>query len=276
MLAGIIKIVVYAVMAYAVVSLSVYFLQPGMIYYPNLLGRELVASPRDIGLEYSDVEFTTADQVKLHGWYIPHQQAQGTLLFFHGNAGNISHRLDSINIFHQLGLNIFIIDYRGYGNSEGKPTELGTYRDAEAAWTYLTHTLGQKSSDIIIFGRSLGGAIASWLATQHTPRALILESSFSSARSIGHHFYPMLPIDQIIRFNYDTQSHVEKISCPVLIAHSPDDDIIPYEEGRKIFAAASEPKTFLKLRGDHNNGFLLSSDQYINGLAAFIQQIKLR
>lgn len=273
MLAGIIKIVIYAVMAYTVVSLSVYFLQPGMLYYPNLPSRDLVSSPRDIGLDYRNVEFISADKVKLHGWYIPHPQPQATLLFFHGNAGNISHRLDSINIFHQLGLNVFIIDYRGYGNSEGEPTELGTYRDAEAAWHYLTHTLGEKSSDIIVFGRSLGGAIASWLATQHSPRALILESSFSSARSIGQHFYPMLPIEQIIRFNYDTQSHVEKTNCPVLIAHSPDDDIIPYAEGRKIFVAAGKQKTFLEMRGDHNSGFLLSGDIYIDGLRQFIQSL---
>ena len=267
---GIWKIVLVGIGIYAALSIYVYFMQSGLIYYPNMPGRNLISTPEDIDLAYQNVEFVTEDNIKLHGWFIPNKNAKGTVLFFHGNAGNISHRLDSIAIFHRLELNVFIIDYRGYGQSEGKITEKGTYRDAEAAWNYLNQTQGISENKIIIFGRSLGASIAGWLASKHTPAALIIESGFTSVASMGQRFYPFLPVRWLTYIKYDTKQYVKDISCPILVAHSKNDEIIPYLEGREIFEAAPEPKQFLEMRGGHNDGFMVSGSTYIEGLRSFI------
>ncbi len=264
------KLAIAGIGVYAVFSLYVYFMQSGLIFYPNMPGRNLTSTPENIGLSYQDVEFFTEDNVKLHGWFIPEKNAKATVLFFHGNAGNISHRLDSIEIFHRLELNVFIIDYRGYGQSEGKITEKGTYRDAEAAWNYLSQTQGISEKQIIIFGRSLGASIASKLANKHTPAALIIESGFTSVPAMGQRLYPFLPIRWLTHFKYDTKKYVKNISCPVMVAHSKDDEIIPYHEGREIFAAAAEPKQFLEMLGGHNDGFIISGASYVKGLESFI------
>lgn len=266
------KLVIIGLAAYAALSIYIYFMQSALIFYPNMPGRKLVSTPENIGLDYQNIEFITEDNIKLHGWFIPSKKAKATVLFFHGNAGNISHRLDSIEIFHRLELNVFIIDYRGYGQSEGKISEKGSYRDAEAAWRYLSNTQGTKGEQIIIFGRSLGASIASWLASKHTPAALIIESAFSSVPSMGQRLYPFLPIRWLSRYQYNTKHYVENIACPVMVAHSKNDEIIPYEEGREIFKSATEPKHFLEMHGGHNDGFLVSGTSYIEGLRSFIQQ----
>ena len=267
---GIWKLVIVIIGAYAALSIYVYYMQSSLIYYPNMPGRNLVATPENIGLNFQNVEFITEDKVRLHGWFIPNKNAKRTVLFFHGNAGNISHRLESIEIFHRLELNVFIIDYRGYGQSEGKISEKGTYRDAEAAWNYLSNTQGISGQQIIIFGRSLGASIATWLASKHTPAALIIESGFTSVASMGQRLYPFLPVRWLTNFKYDTRQYVKNISCPVMVAHSKNDEIIPYDEGREIFHAAVEPKQFLEMRGGHNDGFLVSGSTYIEGLRSFI------
>jgi len=269
---GILKLLIIAIGVYAALSLYVYYMQSSLIYFPNMPGRELVTTPKNINLTYQDVSFVTDDNIKLHGWFIPNDNAKATLLFFHGNAGNISHRLQSIEIFHRLGLNVFIIDYRGYGQSEGKVSEKGTYRDAEAAWKYLTDTQGINEKQIIIFGRSLGASIASWLASKQAPAALIIESGFTSVPAMGQRFYPFLPIRWLTHFKYNTKKYVKNISCPVLVAHSKNDDIIPFDEGRQIFAAAAKPKQFLEMRGGHNDGFMVSGSTYVEGLRAFINE----
>jgi len=270
-MAGIWKLLIIATGVYAALSIYVYYMQSNLIYYPNMPGRDLVATPADIGLDYQDVEFVSEDNIRLHGWFIPNQDADATVLFFHGNAGNISHRLESIDIFNRLGLNVFIIDYRGYGQSEGKITEKGSYRDAEAAWRYLVDTHGIDEQQIIIFGRSLGASIAAWLASKHTPAALIIESAFTSVPAMGQRIYPFLPVRWLTRFRYDTKKYVKNISCPVLVAHSKNDEIIPYDEGREIFDAAPEPKTFLEMQGGHNDGFFVSGSAYIEGIKSFIE-----
>jgi len=269
-MSGFLKLLAIGICIYAVVVAFVYYQQSNLIYYPDMPGRSLVATPQQIGLEYQDVELVTGDNIRLHGWFIPKQAAKGTLLFFHGNAGNVSHRLESIELFHRLGLNVLIIDYRGYGQSEGKASEKGTYRDAMAAWKYLVQTRGYDAEKVIVFGRSLGASIASWLASKQTPAALILESGFSSVPSMAKRIYPFLPVSWLTYFKYDTRDHVKNIACPVLVAHSRSDEIIPYEEGRKVFDAAPEGKQFLEMLGGHNNGFMLSGPAYIDGLRSFI------
>jgi len=243
--------------------------QPGMIFFPY---RDLDAAPSDWGYAYEDVFITTADDVRLHGWYIPHPEARRVLLFFHGNAGNISHRGDSIAIFHRLGLNVFIIDYRGYGRSQGSPSEQGLYRDAAASWRYLTETRGFDPGEVVLFGRSLGGAVAAQLASTVQPGGLILESTLSSARDFARSVFPLLSRLVVVRYGFDTVRSVVLVHCPVLVLHSPDDEIMPFALGEKVYAAAGQPKRLVKLHGDHNGGFLLSQPGYQRELGAFINR----
>ena len=264
------KFLLLAACLYAGIVALVYFRQSSLLYYPNIAGRALAASPQQIGLAYEDVELATEDGVRLHGWYIPGENARGTLLFFHGNAGNISHRLDSIAIFNRMNLDVFIIDYRGYGRSEGRPSEAGTYRDAEATWLYLVETRGIAADRIVVFGRSLGASIAAWLASRHRPAALILESSMSSVPSMAQRLYPFLPVKWLSTFRYDTRQYVSGLECPLLVAHSRTDEIIPYAEGRLVFDAAPAEKQFLDMRGEHNDGFIASGPAYRDGLKHFI------
>jgi fermentation-respiration switch protein FrsA (DUF1100 family) len=256
--------------AYLALLLFVFVGQSGMLYLPDLPSRELATTPRAIGLAYEDVRLRTEDGVQLHGWFIPAAQPRGTLLFFHGNAGNISHRLDSIRIFNELRLSVFIFDYRGYGQSEGSPSEAGTHRDAIAAWRFLTEERGVAPQRIVLFGRSLGAAVAAWLATQREPGALILESAFTSVPDVAAEYYWWLPVRLLARFDYATRDYVGAARCPVLVVHSPDDEIIAFKHGEAIFAAAREPKELLRLRGSHNEGFLLSGATYTGGLDAFL------
>jgi len=269
----VLKIILVLALAYVALSAFVYFKQASLIYYPDLAGRTIVSTPENIGLAFEDVQLTTHDKIKLHGWFIPHEEARGTVLFFHGNAGNISHRLDSIDIFHRLQLNVMIIDYRGYGQSEGHTSEQGTYKDALAAWEFLTQTKEIDEQQIIIFGRSLGGAIAAWLASQISSAGLIIESSFSSVPAMGQRLYPFLPVTWLAHIRYDTQSYVAQTICPKLILHSKDDDIIPFAEGENIFNSAREPKLFYTLQGNHNNGFIQSGENYVNAMDNFITDV---
>ncbi|MFB1487632.1 MAG: alpha/beta hydrolase [Thiocapsa sp. C3-sup] len=244
-----------------------WMLQPGMVFYPT---RAIAATPADWGLAFEDVELTTDDGVRLHGWYIPHPHATHTLLFFHGNAGNISHRGDSIAIFNRLGLSVLIIDYRGYGRSAGHPNESGLYLDALAAWDHLVEARGVDPTRILIFGRSLGASVAADLAARVPSGGVILESGFSSARDMARHLYPGLHRVLYLRFDFDAAERLSRVRSPFLVLHSPDDEIVPYTLGRKLFEAAHEPKRFIDLQGDHNSGFLTSQPDYEGSLAAFI------
>ena len=247
-----------------------YFNQTGMIYYPY---PGIETTPAQHGMEHEDVYLTTTDGTRIHGWWIPRQNAHGTILFFHGNAGNISHRMESLKVFHDLQQNVFIIDYHGFGQSDGSPSENATYEDAQAAWQYLIGERNIQASSVVIFGRSLGGGVAAWLAAQHTPAGLILESTFTDLPALGAYHYPLLPVRLLSRFKYNNLKQLSVINVPILIAHSPDDRIVPYEQGQRLFAAATEPKTFLELKGDHNNGFMFAGKDYTIGLQSFLQSV---
>jgi hypothetical protein len=268
-----VSILTIAISVYLVLALMLYLFQGRMVFLSNFPDRALGASPSEIGLNYEDVSLTTSDNERLHGWYIPAVDSRGVLLFFHGNAGNISHRLDSLKIFHELGLDTLIIDYRGYGQSTGKTSEQGTYLDAQAAWDYLINSRGVPADQIIVFGRSLGGAVGAWLGVQHTPAAVIIESSFTSGVDMAHRLYPFLPVRLITRLQYPVADYAARLDCPVLVVHSRHDEIIPFTMGKAIYAAVKQQKKFLELRGDHNNGFLISQEDYIAGLKDFTQAI---
>ena len=258
------------VFAFGIVVLLIYALQDRLVYFPT---RELEATPRTLGVEYEDVWLRTEDGVRLHGWFVATPAARATVLFFHGNGGNISHRLGRIGIFRQLGLNVLLFDYRGYGRSDGAPSEQGTYRDARAAWRYLTETRGLSPSTIILYGESLGGAVATHLAAAQAPRAVVVESSFSSMVDLGAEVYPWLPVRWISRYVYPSARNLARIHAPVLIIHSRDDEIIPFRHGQALFAAAHEPKEFLEIRGGHNEGPLASGAHYLRGLEGFLGSV---
>jgi len=264
-----ITVVIGLVLSYLALVAFVYVRQPKMLYFPT---GQIEQTPADIGLSFDTVTFKTADGLTIAAWYIPAPDARAVLLFCHGNAGNISHRLDSIRIFHDLGLSVLIFDYRGYGESEGEPTEKGTYLDAEAAWNFLVKEKGTDPARIVIFGRSLGSAVAAELALRRKAGALVIESGFTSIPDLGRKYYPYMPVSLITRFHYATIDKVSSLALPKLFIHSPEDEIIPFDQGMRLFEKASEPKEFLKLRGDHNEGFFLSGELYINGLQQFISR----
>ncbi|KPK39595.1 MAG: lysophospholipase [Gammaproteobacteria bacterium SG8_47] len=274
-LTGIVSLILLIVGAYAAFLLFLYLTQHRLLYYPELPSRMVSITPAAIGLDYEAVTLQTSDGVRLDGWWIPApalRPPRATVLFLHGNAGNISHRLDSIGLFHNLGLAVLIIDYRGYGRSEGRPSEQGTYLDAAAAWAYLTQQRGLRPGSIIVFGRSLGGAVAAHLAVEHEPGALILESTATSMPDLAAQLYPFLPARWLTRFHYDARRALASIACPVLIVHSRNDEIIPFSHGEGLYASAREPKDFLELRGGHNDGFLATGRRYVAGLDQFIRE----
>lgn len=269
-MSNLLSIVITALVAYVLIALAMFAFQSRLIFLPNVPSRALGPGPDSIGLDFESVQFTTDDGVKLHGWYVPAEEPRGVVLFFHGNAGNISHRLETIWILNQLTLSTLIFDYRGYGQSEGTTDEEGTYRDGQAGWRYLTEERGIAANDIVIFGRSLGAAIAAHTAKQNAPGAVILESAFTSAPDMAAYLYPWLPARQLARIRYPTDAYVQDIKSPLLVIHSPDDELIPFRQGQEIFALASRPKQFLQIRGSHNDGFLLTGQRYTDGLDAFL------
>jgi fermentation-respiration switch protein FrsA (DUF1100 family) len=240
-----------------------------LMYYPD---KGIITEPGAAGLPFEDVYFRTADRVKLHGWWVPSPKARATVLFCHGNAGNISYRIDSITVFNRLRLNVFIFDYRGYGLSEGKPFEEGTYSDVQAAWQYLVKMRSIDPGGIILFGRSLGGPIAACQAANSRPGMLILESTFTAARDVAKHHYPMIPSQYIFGSTYPTIEFIKKVRCPVLVIHSPGDEVIPYEMGVRLHEAAPSPKNFMTIQGSHNSGFFESLGYYEPGLEKFISR----
>jgi hypothetical protein len=259
-------------MAYCVLALYVFVMQPRLLYYPDMPSRAIAATPDAIGLQHEALTLVAEDGVKLHAWFVPAPRARATLLFCHGNAGNISHRLDSIRLFHDLGLNVLIFDYRGYGRSDGRPSEKGSYRDVDAGWNYLVNMRRIAPDRIVVFGRSLGAAIAADLASRTKPAAVILESAFTSVPDMAAAIYPWLPVHILSRYRYDNKNKIGHITSPLLVVHSQDDEIVPFPHGRRLFELANEPKQFLVLDGGHNDAHLTSRQDYIRGLQSFLER----
>lgn len=260
-------VILFGLVIYIGLILRVFFIHPYLVYNPN---RYIEHTPGYAGLDYQEIFFNSEDGVKLSAWYVPAEESEHVVLFCHGNAGNISDRLDLIKTYYHIGFSVFIFDYRGYGQSRGKPSEKGTYKDAEAAWNYLVNEKKIEPGNIIIASRSLGGAVASYLAGKTSPKALIIEGSFTSMPDMGKLFYPYLPMRWIVRYRYNNLQHLKKVHCPVLIIHSLDDRLVPFQMGQALYEAANPPKQFLQIRGSHNDAFQFSRNQYMNGIKEFI------
>jgi hypothetical protein len=259
---------VFSLFAWSYIPLI--FEQSKQIYFPK---KPWSATPFSEGLAYENIKFKTADGLTLSGWFVKAEREKGVVLLCHGNAGNISHRLDELKRYHDLGFSVFIFDYRGYGKSEGRPSEKGTYLDAEGAWKFLIEKKGVRPQELIFVGRSFGAAIAADLAVKHPPRAFIIESGFTSLPDIASELYPRFPIRVFLRYRYDTIGKLRKIKSPVLIIHSRDDQLVKFHHGEKLFAAANEPKTFVEISGPHNEGYQQSEAKYRESLKIFLEAV---
>jgi len=240
------------------------------IVFPAM--RAMSWNPAEAGWDYQDV-FLAVDGQTTHGWFIPAPQSRGVLLYSHGNGGNISGRMGGIAIWRGLGFDVLIYDYGGYGNSIGKPSEKRCYQDIRACWRWLVEEQGIPPERIVLFGRSLGGAVAADLAADVTPGAVILESTFTSAVSLGKEAFPFLPVSLLLRHRFDTASKIARLTAPVLVVHSPDDDVVPYHHGRALFERAPEPKTFLEIGGSHNDGYAETGERYVQSLRSFLEPL---
>lgn len=238
------------------------------LYFPS---RQLHALPKTYGMEFEEVRLETSDRVRLHGWFVPGSSGGWVLLFCHGNGGNISDRVEKLKLFHDIGLSTFIFDYRGYGLSSGWPTEKGTYRDGEAAYRYLTETKGIRPERIVLYGESLGAAIAIELASRLPAGALVAESAFTSVVEMGRRVFPFLPVRWMVHFKYDNLAKISKVGMPALFLHSPQDDIVPYDMAETLFRAAPDPKELVQLKGGHNDGFLETGRAYPQSIRDFLK-----
>lgn len=252
--------------AVALVVIYLRYIEKRSLFYPS---REIEYLPKDSGMSFEDVFFKTPDNLELNGWFVPAKDTRYTILFCHGNAGNISHRLEKVKFFQELGNNVFIFDYRGYGRSKGAPSEKGLYNDAQGAYNYL---LSRKIApgQIIGYGESIGGAVIIDLASKNTLGGLIIDSSISNTKDMVKIIYPFLPY-WVLSSRWDSVNKIKSITIPKLIIHSINDEIVPYRLGRKLFESAAEPKEFLQIRGGHNSCFFESTQILKERIADFLK-----
>jgi fermentation-respiration switch protein FrsA (DUF1100 family) len=262
------------------------------LYIP---GRTYYATPASYGIPFDDAEISTSDGEVLRAWWVdakrtgPHEQLKDpslpytaplprngqapVLVYFHGNGGNISSRLEKLRIFRRLGLSVLLFDYRGYGSSSGRPSERGTYLDGRAVVNWLAKTHGISPASMIFYGESLGCAVALETALHLPPRGLIMDSGFSSTIAMGKEVFPWLPVKFMVRYHYDNLKKMPSLKTPLLIVHSPEDDIVPFKQAQENYSAATQPKSFLQIRGNHNSGYL-ESQNYGPGLRDFIAALR--
>jgi fermentation-respiration switch protein FrsA (DUF1100 family) len=240
------------------------------IYYPE---PHWWATPADLELEAEEVHLTPEPGVDLHAWFFPHPKPLATLLFCHGNAGNASHRLENVYYLVEAGFQVLLFDYRGYGHSSGQPSEAGLYRDAEAAWVHLVGRRDTEGAPRIIFGRSLGGAVAVDLGVRvDTVDGLILESTFTSIETLARHVFA-LPLPEL-PVKYDSLSKIRSLSTPLLAIHGEKDELIPFEDGRALFEAAPDPKVWVPIPGaGHNDTVVVGGEAYFHRLADFVGEL---
>lgn len=267
---GIIGGLALVVMAYF------WLIQDRMVFAPT---SEYVVTPDEVGLVYESIRLQHPDGPSIVGWYFPVEQRLSdrkaepgapVVLFLHGNGGNNSHRMESMEFLLALGANVLMIDYQGYGQSEGKPSEQGLYADAHLAWDWLVETKGFDASRIVIMGRSLGGAVAVELATEVEARGVIVESSFTSAVDMGKEIVPFVPVGLLARYSFDSRAKIGRVRCPVLVTHSPEDDLVPYWMGEKLYELAPEPKEFVRLAGGHNDRGYFESVEYVEAVSGLL------
>lgn len=260
--------------AYISVLALVRIFEPRLIFFPNDPGR-LDGDWHPRGLPVEDVWLTASDGVKLHAWWIPAEGAKSTFLAFHGNASNIANRAPVYEFLHNAHANVLALEYRGYGRSEGRPSETGFYGDAETAYEYLVNTKGIGGKTIISFGQSLGTAVAAHLAAHRQVAGLALEAPFPSASRVARRVFWFFPgLSLVVRGQFDTEVWLKEIRTPVLIVHCDQDPVIPFQFGQEVYASASPPKTFLQISGYcHEESSIIAPAQYGTALQKFLASL---
>lgn len=266
MLVKVLRIVALCGGVYVVFGVAMFFLQ-GYIIFPA--ARIMDRTPSDFGLKFEEVRRSVLGE-ETHGWFVPLENHRGVVLFSHGNAGDLSGRLESIMLLRSFGFSVLAYDYGGYGYSTGAPSEARCYADIRSMWAYLVEERGIPPEEIVLFGRSLGAAPTADLAAEVTPGGVVLESAFLSTADMAKRNFLFRPIAWLIRHRFENKNKVAAISAPLLVVHSPEDEVIPYSHGEELFRRATEPKTFLAIRGGHNIGFVLSEGIYRAGWEAFL------
>lgn len=238
--------------AYLCLLLVLMIFEESMIFFPSPYPQGDWNPP---GLEFEDAWFEAPDGVRLHGWHLPHESPRGVVLFAHGNAGNITHRVDHLRFLNQrLGLSILAFDYRGYGRSAGRPDEVGVLSDARAARRWLAQRANVGEQDIVLLGESIGGAVMVDLASKDGARGLMLENTFSSLPDVAAYHYRIFPVRLLMRSRFNSIDKIAAYRRPLLMCHGNADTIIPFELGQRLFNAANEPKRFIELpQHDHND-----------------------
>jgi fermentation-respiration switch protein FrsA (DUF1100 family) len=270
-----------AVVLWATIMLTMVFFEESMIFFPDPYPSgqwdvDVVSSGSGATIE--DCFFESSDGVRLHGWWCRPRTAatdapsEMVLLWFHGNAGNLAHRAPQMLALARIPVQVFIVDYRGYGRSEGKPDEQGLYRDGRAAWDYLTGSMGVAPERIVIHGVSLGGAVAVNLATEVEAAGLIVQSSFTSVPDMAAHHYRIVP-RWLVRTRMDSAGKIGDAGCPVMVIHSPDDEVVPFAHGKRLFEAARGNRRFLEIPGAaHNETWLVGGDRYFAAIREFLEE----
>jgi hypothetical protein len=245
-------------------------------FHPRAL---LDKTPRDVGLPFDNLVVTTSDGVNIHGWLIPQlpgadpsstDDRTPTLLFLHGADGNMSDCLEKIRLFHDIGLDVFIIDYRGYGKSDGAPSETGLIEDAHAAHSYLVNERGVKPERLYLYGEDLGAAVAIALATRANAAGLITEGASASVIEKIEQSWPLIPWQYLVRDQFDSLSKIGNVRIPVLFLHSADDDMVAVDDSQRLFALAQEPRELVQIHGSHKDAFLDSFDAYYDAISGFV------
>jgi len=262
------KILIRVIIYLMIFRIYFLFLEQRNLYYPN---KEIENTPDKWAIGYEDINFPTPDGKSLNGWFIPADGATVTILYCHGNGGNISHRIHKILFFHEMGFNVFVFDYRGYGRSKGFPTEGGIYKDTLAAYDYLVSRDDVNRDKLVVYGKSLGGAIATELCTKREASALILESALASVEMRAKEMFPYLPMKLLTWQKYDALKKVKSITIPKLITHGQDDQVISFGHGLALFNNAAEPKKFIPFSGGHNEDVYTTSDEFKAELTKFLK-----
>lgn len=260
----------YWLLIFLLFCVGLRWFEGAMLYHP---GREISAHPGSYGLAYEDLNLRAPDGPLINGWYVENKPDSPVILLCHGNAGTMSNRLDKLVKFRKAGASVLLFDYRGYGRSKGVPTEAGTYRDAELFYRWLIEIKKVPPSRIVLYGESLGNGVAIEMALRHKPLGLIVDSAFTSTVDMGRLVLPWLPVDWIVKYRYDNLAKIPKISSPVLVMHSRQDDVIPFAMGQALFAAAPQPKIFLEMQGSHNDGFMDTGPAYDEAVERFLKSL---
>ncbi len=242
---------------FMVLLFMMFLFQDRLLFMPS---KGMVQTPDSFGITFEDFWVQTEDDVQIHGWYFPLEHTDQVIVLSHGNAGNISHRITIAETLLETGAAVMMYDYRGYGNSEGAPNEKGLYKDIKAVVEGLKNEKGYSEENIYMYGRSLGGAVAAYAATEFNVGGLVLDSTFKNLRSMVRDVYPFVPTF-LAKYQFPTDQYLNELkNTPVIIMHSPNDEIVGFHNGKYLYENAREPKQFVELRGGHNTNFFESTD----------------